>query len=158
MVPTGSVTAPLLAVKFVSPGYDAVIESLPTANVEVLMLAVPVESRAAVPSVVLPSLKVTVPVGTPELGATATTVAVKVTDWLDDAGLGDAVTVVVVLAWLTVTSVPLATSRIRALPVSAMKRSPAESNAMPAGEANSAAVAGPLSPLYALPSHCRRRW
>ena len=59
--------------------YEAVIVSLPTANVEVLRVAVP-DSRVAVPSVVLPSLKVTVPVGSPEPDV-GETVAAKATDW-----------------------------------------------------------------------------
>ena len=62
-------------------------------------------------SVVAPSVNVTVPVGVPAPGAAASTVAVKVTVWPNDAlpGLaGVAVIVVVVLALLTVkASVPL---------------------------------------------------
>ncbi|MDT0459518.1 hypothetical protein RM550_28025, partial [Streptomyces sp. DSM 41527] len=50
----------------------------------------------------------TVPVGVPAPGATAATVAVKVTDWPTTDGSGADVTVVVVDAWLTVwVSVPL---------------------------------------------------
>jgi hypothetical protein len=50
-------------------------------------------------------LKVTVPVGPPAAvvpGAFAVTVAVKVTDWPDDDGLAEEVTVMLVLAWPTV--------------------------------------------------------
>ena len=50
-----------------------------TANDEVVRLAFP-ELRVAVPKVAAPSRKVTVPVGVPDPGATALTVAVKVTD------------------------------------------------------------------------------
>ena len=54
----------LLAMNFVSPGYDAVIVWLPTLRVEVVNVATPLV-KAPVPRVVLPSTKVTVPVGTP---------------------------------------------------------------------------------------------
>ena len=43
----------------------------------------------------------TVPVGVPAPGATALTVAVKLTDWPKTEGLTEAATIVVVLAWLT---------------------------------------------------------
>ena len=55
-----------------------------------------------VPSVVEPSRKLTVPVGVPLPGATALTVAVKVTDSPKTEGLSDEVTLLVVAAWLTV--------------------------------------------------------
>src|SRR5438067_9897795 len=58
--------------------------------------------RLLVASAVAPSLKVTVPVGVPTPGETAATVAVKVTDWPDTDGLVEEVSVVVVLAALTV--------------------------------------------------------
>ena len=51
---------------------------------------------------VAPSLKVTVPLGVPEPGAAALTVAVKVTDWPKTDGLVEEVSVVVELAGLTV--------------------------------------------------------
>src|SRR2546427_3472944 len=54
------------------------------------------------PSVVAPSLKVTVPVGVPAPGETALTVAVRVTDWPNTEELVEEATVVVELAWLTV--------------------------------------------------------
>jgi hypothetical protein len=54
-----------------------------------------------VPRVVLPSLKVTVPVGVPAPGATAATVAVNVTDWPKTDGVPDVAIDVVVDAWLT---------------------------------------------------------
>ena len=54
-----------------------------------------------VPSVLLPSLKVTVPVGVPEPGVLAVTVAVKVTDWPDLEGLSEETTIVVVSALFT---------------------------------------------------------
>lgn len=51
-----------------------------TLSVEVAKVAWPVPSRVEVPKVELPSLKVTVPVGTPLPGEFAVTAAVKVTD------------------------------------------------------------------------------
>jgi len=63
-------------------------------------VAVPPES-APVPSVVVPSLKVTVPVAL--LGETA---AVNVTGWPNTEGLADEETVVVVLARKLTVSVP----------------------------------------------------
>jgi hypothetical protein len=54
-----------------------------------------------VPRVVLPSLKVTVPVGVPAPGEGTLTVAVKVTDWPQTEGLADETTAVVVPALLT---------------------------------------------------------
>ena len=54
-----------------------------------------------VPSVLLPSLKVTVPGGLPEPGILAVTVAVKVTDWPDLEGLSEETTIVVVSALFT---------------------------------------------------------
>ena len=54
--------------------------------------------RLTVSSTVLPSLNVTVPVGVAALGATAATVAVKVTDWPNTGVVVVAVSAVVVLA------------------------------------------------------------
>jgi hypothetical protein len=70
-------TGDVLVVKFESPPYTAVIEFVPSASVEIanvvflLLLSVPV------PSVVLPFLNVTVPVGVPAPGALGVTVAVN---------------------------------------------------------------------------------
>src|SRR2546425_12642574 len=72
-----------------------------TDKAEVANVAVPLAS-VAVPRLFVPSRKVTVPVGVPAPGATAATVAVNVTGWPDTVGLAEAVTVLVVLAWLTV--------------------------------------------------------
>ena len=55
-----------------------------------------------VPSVVAPSLKVTVPVGVPAPGAVAATVAVKVTACPNTDGLAEEESAVVVLAMFTV--------------------------------------------------------
>ena len=54
------------------------------------------------PSVVVPSRHVTVPVGVPVAGATAITVAVKVTTSLEVEGLGDEIMAIVVAAIVTV--------------------------------------------------------
>ena len=67
-----------------------------------LKVAWPEPSSAAVPSVVEPSLKVTLPVGIPAPGAVAVTVAVKVIDWPETEGLADEATELVVADWLTV--------------------------------------------------------
>jgi hypothetical protein len=69
-------TAEVLPLKFESPPYTTVIECGPTDNDEVARLARPLVSEPF-PSVFAPSLKVTVPVGVPELFGV--TVAVKVT-------------------------------------------------------------------------------
>ena len=52
---------------------------MPAASAEVVNEAAPVESSVAVPRLDPPSLKVITPVGVPAPGATALTVAVKVT-------------------------------------------------------------------------------
>ena len=54
------------------------------------------------PSVVAPSLNVTVPVGVPDAGAVTVTVAVNVTEPPKALGLSEEVTEVVVAPWLTV--------------------------------------------------------
>ena len=65
-------------------------------------MACPEAFRVLVLSVLFPSLKVTLPVGTAVPGALATTVAVKVTDWLWFEGLSDDVTELVVASLFTV--------------------------------------------------------
>ena len=90
--------AEALAAKFGSPPYSAVMLWLPTPRVEVLKAAVPPLS-GAVPKVVAPSLKVTVPVGVPVPGATGLTVAVKLTDCPKTDGFWLELTVVV--AWVS---------------------------------------------------------
>jgi hypothetical protein len=86
-------TADVLVVKFESPPYTAVIECVPSAsvvvvNVAFLLLSVPV------PSSVVPSMNVTVPVGVPAPGDSATKVAVKVTVAPEVDGFNDDVTMV----------------------------------------------------------------
>jgi hypothetical protein len=55
-----------------------------------------------VPSVVVPSLNVTVPLGVPAAGADAETVAVKVTDWPEPEGLAELTTAVALFPLFTV--------------------------------------------------------
>src|SRR5258707_6097362 len=69
----------------------------------VVNVAVPPAPTATVPRITLPSLNVTVPVGVVAPGATAATVAVKVTAWPVTAGLTDDRRATVVAAGLTVT-------------------------------------------------------
>src|SRR5947208_1899676 len=79
------------------------MECVATERAEVLKVACRLPLSVAVPSVVLPSLKVTEPVGEPAPGAINVTVAVKVTDWPETDGLAELLTDVVVLALLTET-------------------------------------------------------
>ena len=91
-------------VKFVSPEYAAVTLWLPTSSALVANVATPFDN-VPVPSwvagVVVLSRKVTVPVGVPSAGATAETVAVKVTDSPVSDGLADDVSATDALPWLT---------------------------------------------------------
>lgn len=66
------------AAKFVSPPYCAVMLWLPAAS-ELVAYVATAELSVPVPSLVLPSRKVTVPVGVPLLPEPPATVAVKVT-------------------------------------------------------------------------------
>ncbi len=76
-------------------------ECEPTERFVVAKVACP-ELSVFVPSDAAPSLKITVPVGVPAPGATALTVAVKVTDWPKTVGFGDEASVVTLSALLTV--------------------------------------------------------
>src|SRR5216117_2583887 len=86
----------VLPLKFASPPYDALIEWEPTASVLVTNVAWPEPFRVPVPRVLVPSLKVTCPVGVPEPGLLAVTVAVKVTDCPNTDGLAEELADVVV--------------------------------------------------------------
>src|SRR3954471_291159 len=77
----------------------------PVAGKLVVIVAVPPVPTATVATTTLPSLKVTRPVGVPTPGATAATVAVKVTAWPVTAGLTDDRRATVDAAGLTVTVV-----------------------------------------------------
>ena len=74
----------------------------PTDNADVLNVATPEPFSVPVPSVVEPSMNVTVPVGVPEPGALAVTVDVNVTDWPKTEGLADDDTELLVPSWFTV--------------------------------------------------------
>ena len=74
---------------------------MPTLNDEVASVALP-PLKLAVPSVVAPSRKVTVPVGVPDPGAAALTVAVNVTLCPMTVGFCDELTFVEVEAVFTV--------------------------------------------------------
>jgi len=76
---------------------------LPPVNVVTARLPNPFD-RVAVPTMVVPSLKVTLPVTVPDPGGTAVTVADKLMDWPDTEGFGEAVKVVfvVIAAALTI--------------------------------------------------------
>ena len=63
-------------------------------NAEVAKVATRELLSVPVPSVVVPSLNVTTPVGTPAPEVVAATVAVKVTDWPNTEGFVPEVTVV----------------------------------------------------------------
>jgi hypothetical protein len=72
----------------------------PTVSDAIVNVALP-ELKLAVASVVAPSRKVTVPVGVPEPGETALTVAVKVTDCPKTDAFTDEVTPVVLESLVT---------------------------------------------------------
>src|SRR6185369_9828909 len=89
-----ALSLPLLSAQPAAPVKEAVTVWLPTASAVVLKAAWPVPSTATLDArVVAPSVKVTVPAGTP---APEVTVAVNVTDCPDVEGLGAEVSVVVV--------------------------------------------------------------
>jgi hypothetical protein len=85
--------AEVLLLKLASPAYETVMVWAVTDNGDVVKVALPLD-RLAVPKVVAPSRKVTVPVGVPTAGETALTVAVNVTACPNTDGLTDEVTLV----------------------------------------------------------------
>src|SRR6266487_916316 len=80
----------------------AVMMWLPAERVEVPALVALPPDKVTVPKLLPSILNCTVPVGVPEPGATAVTVAVKVIDWPKQDGFAELVTAVVVLALFTV--------------------------------------------------------
>src|SRR5262249_49175652 len=74
-----STAGEVLGAKMLSPLYWALIWCRPSARVEVVKVAVPALRRTGGPSGVVPSKKVTMPVGVPDPAVSALTVAVKVT-------------------------------------------------------------------------------
>jgi len=89
-------TDDVLLLSFASPPYEAVIECVPPVSVEMLKVAFPLPI-VPVPSVVLPSRNVTVPVA-----VEGETVAVNVTAEPYVDGFNDDATVMVVLTLFTV--------------------------------------------------------
>lgn len=88
----------VLLVKDVSPLYTAVMECVPAAKVFDENFATP-PLRVLVPSVLVPLLNVTVPVGVPPPDE-GVTVALKVTDWPKVDGFSDEVRAVFVPVWV----------------------------------------------------------
>jgi hypothetical protein len=88
--------AEVLATNVASPEYFAVMEWEPADRVELEKVACAVAFKVPVPIAVVPSRKVTVPLGVP--GEVLVTVAVNVMSWPVVAGLADDVTTVVVAA------------------------------------------------------------
>ena len=66
-----------------------------------VLVALPPDTLTGAPKADPSSENCTVPVRVPEPGATALTVAVKVTDWPKTEGLAEEATVVLLPAWLT---------------------------------------------------------
>src|SRR5260221_12781160 len=92
----------VLVLKLALPLYSAVRLWLADDSDEVVNVATPdALSGMLLPITVEPSLKLTVPVGTPAPGATAATVAVSVTGWPAQEGLSEEASVVAVAALLT---------------------------------------------------------
>ena len=87
--------------KLPSPPYAAVIVWLPTASDEIVNVACPEDMATLAARVAVPSLKVTVPVAVPDPGATALTVAVKVTTCPNTDALGDELTAVLLASLFT---------------------------------------------------------
>ena len=96
----------MLPLKFASPPYTAVMGCAPTANAELVNVAIPDALTGPVLIIVDPSLNVTVPVRVPAPGATTATVAVNVTDWFKSDGFTEELRVVVVSALLMVRLAP----------------------------------------------------
>src|SRR5712692_3051548 len=95
----------LLGLRLPSPLYFAVMVWLPTLKLDVTKAAIPLPSRVTVASVVVPSLKVTLPCAVPLAGGTGTTAAVMVTVCPKTDGLAEELSVVL-LTQVAGTSVP----------------------------------------------------
>src|SRR6185369_4993266 len=98
----------VLAPKLLVAPYTAVMEcgEPPAVRADVLKVAVeiagPLADKFPTPSVVMPSLKVTVPVGAPAVLGVAVTVAVNVTDCPAHAAVNDEAKLVVVVAIIVI--------------------------------------------------------
>src|ERR1700720_1126593 len=97
------------------------MECAATLRVEVGKVACPGPSRALVPKVLDPSLKVTVPVARPLPGALAVTAAVKVTGWLYTDGFAEELTTVVVASLVTTCGEPASLPLLFAQPLAPVK-------------------------------------
>jgi hypothetical protein len=91
----------VLAAKFESPEYEAVIDWAPIGSELVEKVACPAELIGTVANTVEPLLNVMLPVGVPVPGETTLTLAVNVTEALRINGLAEGLTVVVVEAGFT---------------------------------------------------------
>src|SRR5262245_31842296 len=80
----------------------AVMAITPATPKLTVIRAVPSGPTGIIPRITLPAWNVTLPAGVPAPGATAATVAVKVTAWPTAAGLTDDARPTVVAAWVTV--------------------------------------------------------
>src|SRR5229473_943502 len=74
-------SSPVLEANVPSPSYSAVTVLAPTLRLDTASVAYPDAPKLAVPSVVFPSAKLTLPVGTGFPPAAELTTAVKVTAW-----------------------------------------------------------------------------
>ena len=109
---TTCTTLLVLPRKLPSPAYSAVTVLEPWGRELVISVATPLVSRATGAQRATPLvLNRTVPVGVPAPGATAVNVAVKVTFAPGKEGLGEAITLLVVLAAVMVTE-PLAPASV----------------------------------------------
>jgi hypothetical protein len=92
-------TLEVLLLKLPSPAYAAVMLWVPAVSVEMENVATPLPLRVETPSCVVPSRKLTVPVGEPTVPGV--TVAVNVTAWFRFAAVGDELSAVLVFAFCT---------------------------------------------------------
>jgi len=97
-----SSAADVLPLSFVSPPYTAVSVCAPTASVDVVSVAIPLAFNVPVPSGVVPSIKVAVPVATPPFPVT---VAVSVTVMPAIEGVPLDASAVAVVAEVTVSAI-----------------------------------------------------
>src|SRR6185369_10092559 len=96
-------SADVLARKFPSPLYTAVTTCGPTLSELIApLVALPPLRLTGVPKSDPSILNCTVPLGVPDPGTLALTVAVNVTGWPNTDGLADELTTVVVPSWFTV--------------------------------------------------------
>jgi hypothetical protein len=83
---------PVLEVKIASPLYSAVMVCVPTDKDDQIKGALPLDKTTALPMLIPSTLNCTDPVGVPDPGGTALTVAVNVTACPETDGFTDEVT------------------------------------------------------------------